>query len=64
MGKLLALLLWITRKLDQYFDYKADKEHEQKVQEYRDDPSGTFKEKFGPNKEAKGELDDGSPSEP
>lgn len=47
MGKLLALLLWITRKLDQYFDYKADKEHEQKVQQYRDDPAGTFKSKFG-----------------
>lgn len=47
LNRLLLILVWILRKFDQAIDRKEQKEHEQKVQDYRDDPAGTFQRKFG-----------------
>lgn len=46
-SRLLVVLVWILKQLDKAIDKKEQKEYEQKVQEYRDDPSGTFANKFG-----------------
>lgn len=47
LNRLLFVLVWILKQFDKAIDKKEQKEHEQKVKEYRDNPADTFKRKFG-----------------